>query len=351
MEEYDVIIIGASVTGSRVADLIPNNIKTLLIEEHKKIGSPLQCSGLVSHRILELIPDLPEKMILNKIKSAKFYSPNRNCLELKPKYPVYVINRVELDRFLFDKAKKKVDVRTGEKFESFKYMNDSIMVKTNKGSYYSKILVGADGPNSIVRKQMKIKPKKFILGLQNTVKGEFDPDSVELWFGSKICPNFFAWVIPLNENFARIGLATTENAIEFYNSFLKKRIGLVKKPDVVGKITYGLLNRTSDKRIMLVGDAASQVKPFSGGGLIYGLISSEICVNAATKSLEENKFNKEFFRKNYDKEWRKVLSSPITKGMFLRKIFNILPDFAINLGFYASSHKKNILEKWDVDLL
>jgi len=351
MEEYDVIIIGASLTGSRVADLVSNNCKTLLIEEHEKIGSPLQCSGLVSYRILELIPDLPKKIVLNKIKSAKLYSPNRNCLELKPKYPVYVIDRIRLDKFLFDKAKDKIDVKTGEKFESFRYMNDSIMIKTNKGVYYSKILIGADGPNSIVRKQMKIKPKKFLLGLQTTVKGEFDPDSVELWFGSKVCPNFFSWVVPLNKNYARIGLATTENTMGFYNSFLKKRVGIEKKPDIVGRIPYGLIDKANDKRVMLVGDAAFQVKPFSGGGLIYGLMSSEICADAIEKSLAENRFDGKFFEKNYDNKWKKFLSLPIIKGAMLRRLFNILPDFAINFGFYAASHKKNILEKWDMDLL
>lgn len=186
---YDIAIIGASVAGSRVAELVSENCNTLLIEEHRKIGLPLQCTGLVSYRLLELLPKLPKKIILNKIKSAKFFSPNGNCIELSPKYPVYVIDRAELDRFLFNQVKERVDVKTGERFEKFKYVNGSVMIKTSKGSYYSKILIGADGPNSAVRRQMKINDKNSVIGMQTTVKGEFD--SVELWFGSKVCPNFF----------------------------------------------------------------------------------------------------------------------------------------------------------------
>ena len=271
MEEYDVTIIGASVAGCRIADLISKDCNTLLVEEHKKMGLPLQCSGLVSYRLLELIPKLPKEIIINKVKSAKFFSPNGNCLELKPSYPVYVIDRVKLDRFLFDKAGDRITVKTGERFEEFKCVNDSVMIKTNKEAYYSKILVGADGPNSAVTRQMKIKDKSSVLGLQTTVKGEFDSDSVELWFGSKVCPDFFAWVVPIDDKFARVGLASNKNVMRFFNGFLKKRIGYVKKPDVVGKIPYGLLNRTSGDRAMLVGDAAFQVKPFSGGGIVYGL--------------------------------------------------------------------------------
>lgn len=350
MEDYNITVIGASATGSRVAEIVSeNDDKVLLIEEHQKIGMPLQCTGLVSFRLLKLIPNLPKEIVLNKIKSAKFFSPNGNCLELKPKYPVYVIDRIGLDRFLFDQV--EAEIRLSEKFESFRHMDDCIKIKTNKNVYSSKILIGADGPNSTVRRQMKIKQKYSVLGLQTKVKGDFDSDSVELWFGSKICPNFFAWVVPESENVARIGLATNKNLMRFYNNFLKKRIGYVKKLDVVGRIPYGLLDRTSDDRIMLVGDSASQVKPFSGGGLVYGMISSEICADAAIKSLEENRFNRKFFKKNYDNEWKKILHSPIMKGMLLRKIFNILPDFGVNSIFYVSGHSKKVLEKWDMDLL
>lgn len=351
MEKYDVTIIGASIAGSRVADLISKDCKTLLIEEHEKIGMPLQCSGLVSHRLLELLPDFPKEIIINKIKSAKFYSPNGNCLELSPKHPVHVIDRVKLDRFLFDKASERATVKTGEKFQEFKRIDNSLLIKTNKDAYKSEILIGADGPDSIVRKQMKIEPKKTILGVQATVKGKFDPNSVELWFGSKVAPDFFAWVVPIDNDLARVGLAANKNIMHFYESFLIKRVGHVRKPDVVGKIPYGLLDRTSEKRVMLVGDAAFQIKPFSGGGIVYGLAASEICANACMKSLEKNIFDKKFFMENYDKRWKEKLSKPIRKGLMLRKLFNMLPDFGLNFLFYAAAHRKKFLEKWDMDLL
>jgi digeranylgeranylglycerophospholipid reductase len=351
MEKYDVAIIGASIAGSRVADIISKECNTLLIEEHEKIGLPVQCSGLVSHRLLELLPEIPKEIILNEVKSAKFYAPNGNCLQLSPKHPVYVINRTKLDKFLFERASKKSTVKTGEKFEYFKRMNDSILIKTNKKSYESDILIGADGPNSIVRKQMGIKPKNTILGVQATVKGNFDPSAVELWFGSKIAPDFFAWVVPIDSTLARVGLASNKNIMRFYESFLMKRVGYKRKPDVVGKIPYGLLERTCDNRIMLVGDAASQVKPFSGGGIIYGLNASEICANTCLKSFEKNRFDKKFFMENYEKKWKSKLSNPIRKGILLRNAFNIMPDVGFNFLFYASGHSKNILEEFDMDLL
>jgi len=352
VDSFDATVIGASAIGSRIGKLIADSgYDVLLIEEHKKIGFPSKCTGLVSFRLLELLPKIPKKIVVNKIKSARFFSPNGNCLELKSKNPVYVINREALDNFLFDEA-KNVEIKMGERLESFRHVRDYVKIKTNKKIYNSKILIGADGSNSLVRKQAKlICPNNTLFGLQSTVKGNFDSESVELWFGSKICPNFFAWVVPENDSKARIGLATNYSPRKFYNSFLKKRLGLNDRPDTAGVIRYGLMKETSSDRIMLVGDSALQTKPFSGGGLIYGLTASEICADATIKALEENKFDKKFFKENYDKKWKEKLALPIVKGLMLRKIFNNLPDNGLNVLFYLAERTKKILENWDMDLL
>lgn len=353
MEKYDVAIVGASAIGSRVANLISREgYRVLLIEEHREVGLPMKCTGLVSFRLLELLPNLPKKVIVNKIRSAKFFSPNGNCLELKPSYPVYVIDRVALDKFLFDQVKNNVEVRIPERFESFRCMEDSIKIRTNKRTYYSKILVGADGVNSTIRKQAKIVyPKNFLIGLQTTAKGSFDPSSVELWFGSQVCPKFFAWVVPENENTARIGLATNSNPMKYYKQFLKLRINSFKKPDVGGLIRYGLMKETCRDRVMLIGDAALQIKPFSGGGLVYGLTASKICADACVHALENERFDENFFKENYDKKWKEKLAIPIIEGLMLRKSFNLLPDVSLNLAFYSTHRIKKFLEKWDMDLL
>lgn len=351
---YDAVVIGGSAIGSRTASLIANSgYKVLLIEEHKKIGFPLKCTGLVSWRLLELLPNLPKKIIVNKVKLAKFLSPNGNCLELKSKNPVYVINRTALDNFLFNEAKRSgVKTKTGERFESSRQMEDYIKIKTNKRVYLSKILIGADGANSLVRKQIKLDyPKNVLLGLQTTTRGNFYSKSVELWFGSRICPNFFAWVVPENDNTARVGLATNSTPMKFYNSFLKKRVGHISRPNTMGIIRYGLMKETSADRVMLVGDAACQVKPFSGGGIIYGLVASKICANACIDALENEIFTKNFFQENYDKKWKEKLALPMLKGLMLRKVFNKLPDNELNILFSSTGHIKKILERVDMDLL
>ncbi len=340
--------------GSRTAELIARNGRNvLLIEEHEKIGLPCKCTGLVSWRTPEILKNLPNNLIVNKLDKGSFYAPNGNCFTLKSKKPAYVLNRTGLDRFLFKQAVKSgAEVKT-EHFEKFTYNNEFVKVKTNKGVYQTKVLIGADGANSTVAKQANLPmPKNIFVGLQTTASGNFE-QCVELWFGKNTAPDFFAWVVPENEEIARVGVSTSTNPKPYYERFLETRLnhnGLT--PDVAGVIRFGVMKDTVVDRVMLVGDAACQVKPFSGGGITYGLIATEICANAVDKALKENNFDYQFFKQNYDSEWKKKLVPGINRGMLIRKLLYSLPDYQINILFKTVKlFGYKILSKQDFDLL
>ncbi len=350
---YDAIIVGGALAGSRTAGLLAKQGKNvLLIEEHEKIGLPCKCTGLVSWRTPEMLK-LPKRLITNKLDIGKFFAADGTNFTLKSKKPAYVLDRPGLDKFLFDNAKKAgADIKI-EHFESFKYTNSHVEVRTTKGTYDTKILIGADGANSTVAQQANLEqPKNIYIGLQTTAKGNFE-QVAELWFGKKIAPDFFAWVVPEHEESARIGVGASISPKKFYENFLISRLGHNGlKPDVAGVMRFGVMKDTSAKNIMLVGDSACQVKPFSGGGITYGLTAAQICADAANKALDENRFDKTFFKNNYDAEWKKKLSMGIRKGMIMRKTFEIFSDSHTNLLFKSLKlfgHK--VLTKLDFDLL
>jgi digeranylgeranylglycerophospholipid reductase len=415
---YDVVVVGAGPTGCRVAEIVAKKgYKVALIEADKEVGEPVQCAGLVSHRIRNLIPDLPESAYLNQISTAKFVSSSSG-FELKSNLPFYVVDRAAMDKFLFFKARKAGAVgETGVLFKEYEMdhgtadfvaapepaknalqvsdarraartgvpaslqkaeeqnpqpvehkietiESDHLLVSTSKGKVMTRILIGADGPVSSVAAAAGLRrPGNMMNALQATVDGEFDPRACELYFSSSIASDFFGWVVPLSETKARIGVASRRGAEIFLKKLVEKRTGgatksYAVKPDVGGHINFGLMERTSADRVMLVGDAASQVKPFSGGGVVYGLMGAGYCASAAIRALQQKEFTADFFKREYDDKWKKHMAGGIRKGTLYRRVLygpegkEKISDRWVNLLFkIGGSIGKPIIQRFDPDLL
>ncbi|MEM5794249.1 MAG: NAD(P)/FAD-dependent oxidoreductase [Candidatus Aenigmatarchaeota archaeon] len=339
----DVVIVGAGPSGCIASELIAKHgYDVLVIEEHKGIGKPVQCTGLVSERIGKI----PEEIILNKIKRAKFFCFKKS-FEIKSREKVFVIDREKYDKFRAEKAKEAgAKFKLNTKFLDFK--NSKVI--TTQGNYQTKILIGADGPNSSVAKALGLElPKNLFYALQVNAFSEFEKDCVELWFDKRFSKDFFAWVVPESEKVARVGLITKENPVLCFEEFLKERVGKTKKLNKLGDIIrIGLIKKSVTNNALLVGDAACQIKPFSAGGLVYGKIGAEYAAKACVKALEENDFSESFFLENYEKKWKKELAWPIRKGLILKKIFSrfsgnkILFDIFLNLKLYKLAYFLNM---------
>jgi len=353
---YDIIIVGAGPVGCKVGKLTAKHgLKVLILEEHPEIGVPIQCSGLVSHRIFKL-SGVSRKVVVNKVRKARFYCSN-NYIELESKKNVYVVDREKFDKEIAAKCEDAgAKIKTSTRFEDYKRVKNIIEVKTTKDNFQTKILIGADGPNSTVANSAGIKlPDNILIGIQVTVESHLNPNMVELWFGSKISPDFFGWVIPENENFARVGLASSKKVAECFNIFIKMRIKnkMKFKNKLAGPIRYGLIESSVSDNVILVGDAACHIKPFSGGGIIYGLIGANFASDACIKALDEEDYSSKFFKENYDNVWKNRLAGPIRKGLIMKNLIHSFSDRKLSFLFSAvnATRIKKILEYADMDLL
>jgi len=346
---YDVVIVGGGPIGCKIGELLGKDFKVLIIDRKKEIGKPVHCTGLTSSRIFKL-SGVSKDLVLNKIYRSFFYSPNETHFTLKPNKPFYVLDRELFDKELAEKAKENnVEIKMETEFKGFLRKEKNLIIKTSKKKFETKLLIGADGPNSTVAASVNLtQPNKLLVGIQETVKGSFDKNSCELWFGSKIVPGFFGWVVPINENWARIGVASLRKSGEYLENFIKKRVGLFaeKKDKVGGIIRTGLIKTSVSDNILLVGDAASQIKPFSGGGLIYGLIGSKLASEACKKALEEEKYDYLFLKKNYEEKWKGELKWSIIKGMILSNIVYNSPDWVLNYGFWFLKLSSGIIQSF-----
>ncbi|MEM5772738.1 MAG: NAD(P)/FAD-dependent oxidoreductase [Candidatus Aenigmatarchaeota archaeon] len=345
MTLFDCIVVGAGPAGCRTAKIVAKKgFNVLILEEHQRIGEPVQCTGLVSRRIGKI----PKNITLNKIKKARFFC-GKEFFEVNSKEPMLVLDRKKYDSWLARNAEKAgAEIKTSTRFLDLKGKT----IFTTKGKFQTKILVGADGPNSTVAKKAKIKqPENLLFALQVKVKSNFDAKTVELHFGSEIAPLGFAWVVPENEIIARVGLLTKENPNKYLEKFLMKRFGRVKAYNRIGDfLRYGIIESSVADNILLVGDAACQIKPFSGGGLVYNKICSEIASEAIIKALEEKDFSEEFLLENYDKKWKQKLAWPIRKGLIFKWIFSHFSS-SIAFSLIKNFNLTKIADWLDVDFI
>lgn len=327
---HNFTVCGAGPVGSYLAwKLSEMGQDVLLLEEHRKIGEPLACSGLVSKNIWNFIPK-DKKLVEREIKGAKIHLGKKTHVFRSSQ--ALVLDRSGLDSFLAKKAEKAgARLATGAKLFGFIESGDRVSLYVKSGGFQNiktKILAGCDGPLSLVREKMGIQSPKFLHGIFCYTNEE--PDSyVDLYY--KKAPGFFAWRIPRREN-VEYGLACSRNAKKHFEKF-SKDLRVSHKKVYSGLIPYGLLPRVSTNRVFLCGDAASHTKPYSGGGLVYGLTAADVASSLIKPDNPD--------MGHYEKEWRKRLANEIRVGLLMKKSY-YLPSSILSLFLNPLSGKHDL---------
>lgn len=300
------VIIGAGPVGCYFAKkILEKKINPVILEEHKEIGKPLHCTGIVSPRLLKIIK-LPKNIILNQPNKLHLFSKNKDC--------TINGNAVVIDRIKFDKyLASGLNIKFNTKFLSYEKKGKEIIVKTNKGKIKTSLLVAANGAKSNIVKNNK----NFITGLQARIKTKHE-NIVEMHFN--YVHDFFAWVVPEGKNVFRIGLASKKPK-KYFDSFIKKFGGKIINKQA-GLIPIYYPNKFYEDNMIAIGDAAGQVKAVSGGGIITGLLSSEIAAKSVVKAYKEKNFDSGFWKKNYYNIWKKTVGKELKIHFLIRRALN-----------------------------
>jgi flavin-dependent dehydrogenase len=258
-----VAIVGAGVCGLYLAwKLAEKGNEVTVFEKKEKIGKEA-CSGLFSEKIVSFIPE-SKKLIQNKIESVLIHFPKKT-LRVRFSKKFFVMNHVELDRLaavLAEKAGAKI------------ILNHSVS-DLPKG--FDRI-VGCDGPFSQIRKALKQKDPKMRLAIRGFLRKNDSSDFVETWptphhFFQK-SGGGFVWKIPRGEN-TEYGIIDDPAVCQKnLDDFLKKN-DLKLENIKSAPVPRGFLMPKNNK-VSLCGDAAGLVKPWSGGGVIWGLTAADI---------------------------------------------------------------------------
>ena len=300
--DYDVTIIGAGPIGSTLAyELAKEDINVCLIDKKKVIGLPLQCAGIINKRVLD-VNQFPDELILNKAKGAVLHSKNHSLTVSKEEDQAIIIDRVALDQFLYNRAiENGVDSYLSSKVLAIDDVEGKVSFQneSTEKSIKSKIIVGADGPLSIVSSAFG-NDFDYYCASQYLVKIEEDNNQmsfVDLYAYGDLFPGFI-WQIPVSENIFRIGLFSNydyKRQNEILNDFLMNEFQyenyeIIEK--YKGKIPiYNKENKLFKNRALIIGDAATQVKPTTGGGLLIGFEAVGMAKKAIVNALNSEDFN------------------------------------------------------------
>ena len=334
MKNYDVAVVGAGPVGSTFARIMAEKgFEVAILEKKKEIGVPLQCAGLVGKRIKE-VNVLPNEFIINSVHGGFLHSPEDTVLSVSKEKPeAYVLDRVKYDQFLAHLAEDSgAEILLNHGVEKIDSVNGVINLKNKEKTKISAgVVVGADGHSSIVSSTFNPLAESFQAAQYLIDVGEkrFQTNFVHLYVDSRVSPGFL-WVIPLSESTARVGLFADANYQQLtiiLNELLNKRSEL--RGATILKKYYGVIPRHDPHkqlvkdRVILLGDAASQVKPTTGGGLIMGFTSAEIASKAVSKALESD--NAEILT-DYNKQYQERFKKELKVQLMVHKIFKSLND-------------------------
>ena len=308
--DYDAIIVGAGPIGGYLAQkLAEDNLRVLILEEHSEIGRPFQCAGLVNPKAMASVGLL--ETVLTPIWGARIYSPEGTLVEIGQKNKVRTWS---VCRKLFDEAvviqsiKSGADIWLSSKPVNLKIGEEKVEIEisTPNGikNLTTKVICGADGAHSWVRRKLKMgRPKETMIGMQIEVAGyEGREGKLDMYTGSDISPGFFAWVIPSGET-ARVGVWSQTKYIgeksceDLLNELMRNSRWSYKFKDCkevgrfVGSVPSGILKSTTSTRVALFGDAAGICKPTTGGGIGPGFAHIDLIAEDFINLIRENKLD------------------------------------------------------------
>ena len=356
-ESADIIVIGGGPVGSYTARrLAEANCKVIVIEKRKIIGGPVCCTGIISQKCIEEF-SIDNSLILKKFNGAEIFSPSGKQFKVRrDKVQACVIDRALLDRDMAKKAQASGAIYFfGTKASGFKIHPDGVEVGAKsydrEENFKGKALVIACGFGSSILADYGLgEIADSATGAQVEVETDSLED-VEVYTGSRVAPGFFSWLVPASGSRAKIGLIAKDDSRQRLQNFIAelKNSGKVKK--IVSnirsrRIPLRTMPRTYGEKLVVVGDAAGQVKPTTGGGIYFGLISARIAAENIVKALEEGDFSKKKLAA-YEKGWKKRIGGDIKHGLAARRFYEMLSDKQLDRVFdimFNSGIINNILK-------
>jgi digeranylgeranylglycerophospholipid reductase len=323
--DYDIIVVGAGPAGSTAARYAAEaGVSVLVLEKDRDVGYPVRCGEAVSHEGLVQFLEPSPKFIASTVTRFRLVAPNGKEVVPRLDGTGYV-----LERRIFDYELAKIAAEKGAEVVTKAYAYDLLrnpdgetcgvkaLIKDQEVTIGAKVVIGADGVESRVGKWAGIDTTCHIRDMEScaqmTISGiQVDEDILDFYFGDQVSPGGYLWVFPKGRNTANVGIgisvesAKQKSAIQYLKDFVEKKFpNAAMLTHIAGGVPCAKTCDTIVKnRVLLVGDAAHQVNPTSGGGIISGMIGGMLAGQVAAEAISHNRFD---HLHEYQKRWNKRL--------------------------------------------
>ena len=340
---FDIIVVGGGPVGSEVAFKTASaGYSVAVLEQRENFDSMVCCTGIVSLDCINSFA-IDRSLIRRELSGAKIFSPSGNFLRFVRKEPVaFVIDRAAFDGFMAERAKKAGAIYlSGYYAESVALDTDNVevAVKNSNGSHVidaraAVVATGAISPP--VREFPEYYASDFVSGAQAEVEAP-GLDEVEVYCGGKFAPGFFAWLVPTAGGKALAGLLARKSA----GNYMKKFVAYLYKggrinTDKVDIKFRGIALKTPEKtfgeRIIVVGGAAGQVKPTTGGGIYFGLLAADMAANTLGQAIQTGDLSAGSLS-SYESQWKDRFLTELNQEHHARVLYEHLNDIELNTLF------------------
>ncbi|MEN6592831.1 MAG: NAD(P)/FAD-dependent oxidoreductase [Methanobacterium sp.] len=353
--ETDVLVIGAGPAGSSTAKHAAlNGSDVIVIDKKSEIGAPKRCAEGVSKEGLKKLKIEPSnRWVIKELSGVRMIAPDGTSVwlnEEKVKLPEagYILERKVFDKHMaMDAARAGAKIMVKTLAKGIRREDDHLVTTLETmGEEFevkAKIVVGADGPESRMGRFLGLKTTLKPKNMESCAQFEMvnvkmeDPDSIEFYFGS-VAPGGYAWIFPKGDDIANVGLGilTTEtdksaydHLLEFVKNNPSTQNAQPVELNVGGDPVGGMLKELVTDNFMLVGDAASQVNPLTGGGIITAMEAGVYAGEVAAAAIKDGDYSAKKLSK-YQERCEENIGVKFKRDLKVKDYLQSLSDEELN---------------------
>lgn len=313
MQTTDVAVIGAGPAGAIAAQRLADAGARVMLLEQATFPRDKICGDAVTRLGLEMLARTglaAWSRPFKAITALRFTAPDGQVLDitLPPESggsACRIIPRIHLDAQLAQAAVEAGAVlREGTRVQRIDIDEDKARVHASGDVVHAALVILAEGSNAALTRRLGLLNETCdLLAVRQYLKGDTDPGGpVEFHFQPAIIPGY-VWMFPEGDGRLNVGAGTYTQRVQRKEVDLKAIVAAFKahhpvtadrlaqaEPDgpIQGHLLHTHLSgtRTHSTRVLVAGDAAGLVSPFTGEGIAAGMWSGDVAAAHALTALQ-----------------------------------------------------------------